>query len=400
LDDPEKFKRWWPSAHHLIGKDILTTHSVYWTTMLMALGIDLPKTITAHGWWLAEDRKMGKSSGNAVSPIDMKGIYGPDVMRYVLLREMVVGLDATFSEEIIVRRNNSDLANDLGNLARRASGLVGRYFDNKVPDPGPPTEAEAEVAEAASALVARIPGLVEDLKLHSAIEETLQFVRRLNKYFTDTAPFKTVKTDPQAAARALYTALEGLRWVAWLLEPTMPTKCRELLEGIGADTEIGVLDELTWGGLPIGGSLSMETGLFPRREMPKREEAAPAPSKKAPKKKSSAAVPAEVIDFQDFLNVDLRAGTVLAAEKVDGSDRLLKLQVDLGAERRQIIAGIAEHYQPSDLVDTQVVVVANLAPRRIFKLESQGMVLAVDTPEGGVAVVRPASKVTPGTRVR
>jgi methionyl-tRNA synthetase len=404
LDDPEKFKTWWPASHHLIGKDILTTHSVYWTTMLMALGIPLPKTITAHGWWLSDERKMGKSSGNAISPIEMKDVYGPDVMRYVLLREMVIGLDATFGEEIIVRRNNSDLSNDLGNLARRAAGLVSKYFDGKVPDPGENTEAEDVVAEAAKDVASRIPALVDDLKIHSAIEETLQFVRRLNKYITDTAPFKTAKTDPQAAARALYAALEGLRWTAWLLSPVMPEKAVELLHGIGADESIGTIDQLTWGVLPVGRPLNMEKGLFPRHDMPKREEnAAPAEkkaAKKASKKKPVIEEPPSVIDFQAFMNVDLRVGLVLSAERVEGSDRLLKLMVDIGSEQRQIMAGIAEHYTPEQLVGDHVVVVANLAPRKIFKQESQGMVLAADTPEGGVAVVRPAGKVAPGTRVR
>lgn len=402
LDDPEKFGKWWQGAHHLIGKDILTTHAVYWTTMLMALGIPLPKTITAHGWWLADNRKMGKSSGNAVSPIELKDIYGPDVIRYVLLREMVIGLDATFSEEVIVRRNNSDLANDLGNLAKRASGLIERYFDNKVPNPGAPTDAERVIQEAAEALVELVPRLVDELKLHSAIEETLQFVRRLNKYFTDQAPFKTAKTQPEAAARALYTSLEGLRWVAWLLSPVMPVKAVEILQGIGAALQIGTIDQLSWGDLASGAPLSMEKGIFPRRDMPKVEEASEEPPKKASKKSkksSGPAPPPAVIDFQDFMNVDLRVASVVSAERVQGSDRLLKIVVDLGEEQRQIIAGIAEHYAPEDLVGTQVVVVANLAPRKIFKLESQGMVLAVDTPEGGVRVVRPAGPVKPGARV-
>ncbi len=401
-DGTDTFDTWWPSAHHLIGKDILTTHSVYWTTMLMALGIPLPQTITAHGWWLSDERKMGKSSGNAISPLQMKEVYGPDVMRYVLLREMVIGLDATFSEETIVRRNNSDLSNDLGNLARRAAGLISKYFDGNVPDPGESTSAEEEIAAAAKDVAERIPGLVADLKLHSAIEETLQFVRRLNKYITDTAPFKIAKTDPQAAARSLYTALEGLRWTAWLLSPVMPEKSIELLKGIGADETIGTIDQLTWGVLPVGRPLAMEKGLFPRHEMPKYEEEVPAVAakKKPSKKKKVVEEPPEIIDFQDFMNVDLRVGLVLTAERVDGSDRLLKLSVDLGSEKRQIMAGIAEHYKPEELVGEQVVVVANLAPRKIFKHESQGMVLAADTPDGGVAVVRPVGKVEPGTRVR
>jgi methionyl-tRNA synthetase len=405
LGDPQGFAQWWAAAHHLIGKDILTTHSVYWTTMLMALGLPLPQSITATGWWLSDNAKMSKTDGNVVSPLGMKDVYGPDVLRYFLVRDMVIGLDSNFTEEALIRRNNSDLANDLGNLARRAAGLVQRYFNGKVPAPGEPTDAEREIIALVADLEAAIPGYIDDLKVHQAIEETLQVVRRLNKYVTETAPFKTAKGDPVAAGRSLYTVLEGLRHAAWLLAPVMPAKMSELLVAIGADPEPGRLADLCWGGLPAGALLVEGDALFPRRDLPEAKEApAPAPKPthapkaKAPKPPGREGAPTEIA-FDDFLKVDLRVATVLEAARVAGSDKLLQLQVDLGAERRQIIAGIGKHFAPETLIGQQVTVVFNLAPRKIFGLQSQGMVVAADRPDGSLALMQPSAEVAPGTRV-
>lgn len=397
--DGEAFSRWWPHAHHVIGKDILTTHSVYWTTMLMALDVPLPQSITATGWWLSQDRKMSKSLGNVVSPLGMRDVYGPDVLRYFLLRDMVVGLDGSFSEEALVKRNNSDLANDLGNLQRRAGGLVEKWYEGRVPAPGEVGALEAPIVAAADALREKVPALVDELQIHSAIEEILQFVRRLNKYVTDTEPFKVVKFDKEAAGRSLYTVLEGLRHAACLLTPVMPERMAALTASLGA-SPTGLLAELRWGGLAPGTKIALGEALFPRRDLP---EAAPAPAPaKAPPAKAEAkpASPAGVISFDDFMKVQLRAATVLEAERVAGSDKLLRLQVDLGDERRQIVAGIGKSYEPEALVGRQVVVVANLAPRKVFKVESQGMVLAAEMADGGLALVTPSAAVAPGAEVR
>ncbi len=413
--DDEMFETWWPGARHFIGKDILTTHAVYWTTMLLAMGLPLPQEIIATGWWLSDDAtKMSKSVGNVVSPLGMKDVYGPDVLRYFLLRDMVIGLDASFSEEALVRRNNSDLANDLGNLARRVAGLVGRYFDGKVPAPGAPTEADRAMMDAVADIEARVPGLVDELKLHTAIEDTLQVVRGLNKYVTETEPYRVVKTDPAAAGRTLYTVLEALRHVAWLLSPVMPVKMAELLEMIGAPPTVGLLADLRWGGLEPGAPVAYGAALFPRREVPKTvKEASPKggakPASKAPTASKGAKAGKEAvadspeapatISFDDFMKVELRAGLVRSAEPVQGSKKLLRLLVDLGeAEPRQIVAGIAAHFAPDELVGKTVTVVTNLAPRKIFGLMSQGMVLALDRPDGSLALLQPTAEVPPGTR--
>ncbi|MCB9786538.1 MAG: methionine--tRNA ligase [Deltaproteobacteria bacterium] len=404
FSDSERFERWWPHAHHLIGKDILTTHSVYWTTMLMALGLPLPRSITATGWWLQGDTKMSKSLGNVVSPLGMKDVYGADVLRFFLMRDMVIGLDANFSEEALVRRNNSDLANDLGNLARRVAGLCDRYFEGKVPEPGEPTAAEAAVMATADDLRAAVPQLVDDLKLHSAIEEIMQFVRSLNKYVTDTAPFRLVKTDAPAAGRILYTVLEGLRHAAWLLWPVMPQKMEALLVGLGVPGKPTTLDALRWGELRAGTGLGLGEALFPRAELPvAAPEAAPSPEQAA-EGGSAKAEPAQAqgpaeIAFDQFEQVDLRVATVLSCQRVEGSDRLLDFQLDLGTEQRRVVSGLAQHIAPEGLAGTQVVLVANLAPRKIFKILSQGMILSCETPEGGLALLRPGAAVAAGAKV-
>ncbi|MGB0591240.1 MAG: methionine--tRNA ligase [Myxococcota bacterium] len=401
-DEDSRFERWWPYAEHFIGKDILTTHSVYWTTMLLALGVSLPKRIIATGWWLQEDKKMSKSLGNVVSPLDMKDVYGADVLRYFLLRDMVLGLDSNFSEAALVRRNNSDLANDLGNLARRAAGLVGRYFDGKVPEPGELGDEEAPILAQVTALVAAVPTLVRELRLHEAIEETMQLVRRLNKYMTDTAPFKSVKTDPAAAARSLYTVMEGLRHAAVLLTPVMPQKMAELLDKMGGCEAPETLADLSWGQLVPGSPITLEKGLFPRAEMPKEEEPpakTPTPKKKAAPAPKAPEGGASTIAFDDFLKVDLRVATVLACARVEGSEKLLRFQLEVGESQRQVVSGVAKHVDPDAVVGTQVIIVANLAPRKIFKIASEGMILTTETPEGGIALLRPGAEAPSGSQV-
>ena len=403
--DDALFQKWWPHSNHLLGKDILTTHSVYWTTILLALGIELPKSIIAHGWWLQGDAKMSKSLGNVVSPLGMKDVYGTDVLRYFLMRDMVIGLDSDFSEAMLVRRNNSDLANDLGNLARRAAGLVDRYFEGKVPARGAAGEQERALEAAAGDLLRRVPDLVNGLKLHTAIEETLQFVRSLNKYVTDTAPFKVVKTDPEAAGRILYTVLEGLRHVSWLLSPVMPQKMGELRDGLGTSPPFSVLGDLRWGELEEGSSIAMAKGLFPRAEPPKEAEpsaeAAPAKAPKSDgaqnkKKKKDG----DMIEFDEFLAVKLVVASVKSCARVDGADKLLIFELDMGSETRTVLSGLAKHYDPETLVGTQVVLVSNLKPRKIFGIESQGMLLTTEDAEGAVHLLRPGSDSPAGTRIQ
>ncbi|MBT3299759.1 MAG: methionine--tRNA ligase [Candidatus Marinimicrobia bacterium] len=257
--DSESFKKWWPANMHLIGKDILTTHAVYWPTMLMSLGIDLPKTIFAHGWWLMKDSKMSKSLGNVVNPMDLISDYGVDPVRYYLMREMVLGQDANFTIDSFIKRYNADLANDLGNLLSRVSNLIVKNFEGKTPDPGTFTSQESELIEKANQFETLISEKIDEMKIHDAIEETLQFVRSVNRYLEETAPWKLVKEDKKSAARVLYSAAETLRISAIILEPIMPNRMEDLLASLGTKNKT-----LIWGELEIGSTITKGAPLFPR----------------------------------------------------------------------------------------------------------------------------------------
>jgi len=262
LDNKKNFKKWWPASVHLIGKDILTTHAVYWPTMLFSLGLPPPKTIFAHGWWLTGERKMSKSLGNVVNPLDLVDEYGVDSVRYYLAREMVLGQDARFTMESFIKRYNSDLANDFGNLLNRVSGLIGKNFDGCVPEAGTLTAAEDEIKNASDQLDVTIKKLINQLHLNEAIEETLQLVRRVNKYLEAQAPWKAAKTDLARAGTILYTATEALRISAVHLSPVMPFKARAVLDVLGsADTNPA------WGGLQPGTKLKSHEALFPRLDV-------------------------------------------------------------------------------------------------------------------------------------
>ncbi|MDP8213003.1 MAG: methionine--tRNA ligase [Candidatus Zapsychrus exili] len=264
LSDEKSFNKWWPNAVHLIGKDILTTHCVYWSTMLLSLRLPLPKTIFAHGWWLIKKSKMSKSLGNVISPLDLVDEYGVDSVRYYLMREMVLGQDANFTMESFIKRYNSDLANDFGNLLNRVSGLIGKYFKNCVPECEKLTEADIEVKEAAQSLSSKVKSQVEAFRVNDAIEEVLQLVRRVNKYLEVQAPWKVAKEDLNRAGTILYVATEALRISAVNLAPVMPSKTKSVLDVLGA---VGTGSR--WGELKSGTKLKSHEALFSRLEVDK-----------------------------------------------------------------------------------------------------------------------------------
>lgn len=373
---PKFGKEWWPADMHLIGKDIVTTHAVYWPIMLKAAGYEPPRSIFAHGFWLTDTGKMSKSQGSVVKPLDLVDVYGVDAFRFTLMREMVPSQDALFSEEVIVKRLNSDLANDLGNLFSRLAKLFNQFHDSPVdPVQDLGKTFEPDLKKRVASLRETVKSEIEKIQPQRAIEEIMQVVRGLNKHVERWEPWKRWKTDPDQTTLAMTEALQSLELVAELLEPVMPTKMSQLRQWIRDDT----------------GSLKPQVGkpLFPRVKPPK--------SSTSPDKINKISL-AEV-SFEEFGKIDLRIGVVLSARKVEGSDKLLTLQVDTGAEERQIVAGIAEQFTPEEMIGKHIVAVVNLKPVRLRGELSQGMLLAAGDGED-LTLLCTEHKVTPGTKVR
>jgi methionyl-tRNA synthetase len=380
--DSASFKKWWP-AIHLIGKDILLTHAVYWPTMLFSANIPQPKTIFAHGWWLSGESKMSKSLGNVINPLDLIDKYGVDPLRYYLMREMVLGQDASFTLESFIKRYNSDLANDFGNLFSRVSTLIAKNFENKIPELGELREEEIVVQNNAESVIKYVNKLIEKMRINEAIEEILQFVRSINKYMEQQAPWKLVKTDKSAAAGVLYTTAEALRISALLLHPVMPNRTEIILDILDTNGT-----ELKWGILKSGTILKKHLPLFPRIKV---EEPVTDRIKKTTRE--------NVITFNKFQKVELKTALVLEAEKVEGADRLLKLQLEVGEEKRQIVAGVAEYYNPEELINKMIVIVANLESAIIRGIESNGMLLTAKKGKELSLIVIDSENIESGTRI-
>ena len=382
----ENFNKYWPANYHLIGKDILTTHSVYWPTMLMSANIPLPQAIFAHGWWLIGESKMSKSLGNVVDPLGLIEEYGVDPVRYYLMREMVLGQDASFTIESFIKRYNSDLANDFGNLLSRISNLLKKFFDGRIPQDEDDSAEGLDVKSKAVETVAIVWEKIEVMRVNEAIEIILQFVRSINKYIETKAPWKLAKEEPEIAGKVLFTAAEALRVSAILLSPIMPNRTQTVLETLGA-TESG----LDWGGLTSGIEIKLHDPLFPRINIKKLENSVENHGKKEELE--------NVITFDEFQNVELKTAKILKAEKVEGADKLLKLQIKVGDEQRQIVSGIAQFYSPEELVEKMIVVVTNLKPATIFGIESNGMLLAAKNGKTLTLMTIDSEKVSSGMRI-
>ena len=382
----ENFNKYWPANYHLIGKDILTTHSVYWPTMLMSANIPLPQAIFAHGWWLIGESKMSKSLGNVVDPLGLIEEYGVDPVRYYLMREMVLGQDANFTIESFIKRYNSDLANDFGNLLSRISNLLKKFFDGRIPQDEDDSAEGLDVKSKAVETVAIVWEKIEVMRVNEAIEIILQFVRSINKYIETKAPWKLAKEEPEIAGKVLFTAAEALRVSAILLSPIMPNRTQTVLETLGA-TESG----LDWGGLTSGIEIKPHDPLFPRINIKKLENSVENHGKKEELE--------NVITFDEFQNVELKTAKILKAEKVDGADKLLKLQIKVGDEQRQIVSGIAQFYSPEELIEKMIVVVTNLKPATIFGIESNGMLLAAKNEKTLTLMTIDSEKVSSGMRI-
>ena len=360
----ENFTRWWPADYHLIGKDIVTTHCVYWPTMLKALGLPLPRTILAHGWWLVAETKMSKSLQNIIKPLDLVETYGVDAVRYFLMRDMILGQDANFSLDSFIKRYNSELANDLGNLVSRIGTLIIKNFPT-IPEPSSPSETERKIEQSATALPDTVMQFIDAMHLSDALEAVISFVRELNRFMEQRQPWHLVKTDRTVAGTVLYTALEGLRITAQLLQPVMPSKMKELLDKIPV-TEAD--NPFNWGKCKSGVPLTTLPILFPRIENQTSTTKAPVMTPEIPSP--------EQISITDFGKIKLVTAKIITAESIPNANKLLKLQVDTGTEKRQIVAGIAEYFQPENLVGKTIILVANLQPAQIRGIRSEGMLLA------------------------
>jgi methionyl-tRNA synthetase len=381
------FNKWWSASVHLIGKDILMTHAVYWPTMLLSAGIDLPQIIFAHGWWMSGESKMSKSLGNVVNPLDLVDEYGVDPVRYYLMREMVLGQDASFTMESFTRRYNSDLANDFGNLLSRVSRLIDRNFGSRIPPPGDATAMEKTIRAGAEATMSKVRQLVNTMRVNEAIEETMQFIRSVNRYMEQQAPWKLVKSDKPAAGRVLYTAAEALRISSILLSAIMPKRTQDVLIALG-----GVSADWSWGQLKPGTKIKEHPPLFPRINVKKLSETPDTVS-------SVSDDQVNVITFEDFQKIEMKTAKVMSVERVKGADRLLLIKIEVGQEQRQIVAGIADYYAPEDIVGKMIVIVANLKPAIIRGLESNGMLLAASKGKKLALVTLESDQISSGVRV-
>ncbi|HQI00061.1 MAG TPA: methionine--tRNA ligase [Deltaproteobacteria bacterium] len=391
--DAEHFTDFWGAAQHLVGKDILKPHAVYWPTMLKAVGLEPYCNLDVHGFWNVDAAKMSKSLGNVVDPLDLKEKYGIDAFRYFLVREMVFGLDSNFSEEALIERYNADLANDLGNLVSRSTNMVAKYFGGVLPEKGAdPTPEDRELQELAMKVADEYRTRMENLEMHTAMATVWSLISSLNKYIDRMAPWVLAKSDPERLAAVMYNIMEGVRFVAELIYPVMPDTANRILGILGVKGEITTQD-LEFGRLESGTTISVKEALFPRVERLKKLEQAPAAETKAKKEETN------LIDISEFARSVIKVGRIIEADKVEKSDKLVVLQVDVG-KRIQIAAGIAKSYPPQELVGKYVAVVTNLKPAKLMGIESQGMLLATDTPDGKLALVTFDREPAVGSRVR
>ena len=394
--DGELFQRYWPVCHHIIGKDILKTHAVYWPCMLKAAGMTPFARLVVHGHWVSSGSKMSKTLGNVVDPLAMKEKLGVDGLRYFLVRDMSFGEDANFTEELAITRYNGDLANNFGNLLSRSVNLSRQNFSESVPECGPLTDAETELRAQFQNGVEQVQEFIRQFYLHKALEHIAWMASQVNGYLQQQAPWQLAKQPDQRErlGTVLYTALDATRILVGLLAPVMPEKMKLASTTLGLEG-LPQLTELQPGLLQSGTALPKPEPLFPKIQVPKAQQEAPTPKEdSAPR---SAATP---LNIDEFNKVELKVGLIRDCAPVAGSDKLLHSQVDLGEGRlRSIVSGVAPRFSPADLIGQRVIVVSNLRPTKLRGVLSEGMILFAES-EKGFELVKIPESVVPGSTVR
>lgn len=403
------FDKFWPADVHMVAKDIMRFHAIIWPAMLMALDLPLPKHLAVHGWITFNGQKMSKSLGNVVDPFILGERYGADAIRYHILREMALGADSSFSNEIMINRINSDLANGLGNLVSRTVAMADKYFGGTLPADREAGDFDAELIAEAEELRAKVDEFMDKTQINNALAEIFKVVSRANKYIDETAPWVLGKDESKKArlATVLYNLLETIRIVSTLLSNFMPTTMPKVWEQIGAaESDITYENAGKFGVLPADVTVHRGEIIFPRIDVNKEIEelnkiigSNAEPEEKADDGFEPAPI-ADEITIDDFAKVDLRVALVKDCEKVKKSKKLLCLQLDDGFGGRQVVSGIAAWYKPEDLIGKKVVIVANLKPVKLCGVESNGMICAADTPDGAASVISPDQDLPCGAKLR